>query len=152
MAEGKLFGADSPLLPLPGMLMIDRIDHISAEGGKHGKGEIRATLEIDPELWFFQCHFKGDPVMPGCLGLDGMWQLMGYFLAWRGFKGKGRALGVKNLNFTGQVLPENKVVRYQLDIRRVVDLRLKMIVSDGELFVDDKLIYTAEHMRVGIFS
>jgi 3-hydroxyacyl-[acyl-carrier protein] dehydratase/trans-2-decenoyl-[acyl-carrier protein] isomerase len=152
MAEGELFGLGSPLLPRPQMLMIDRITHIATTGGKHSKGLIEAELDIQPDLWFFGCHFKGDPVMPGCLGLDGMWQLMGYFLAWSGFKGKGRALGVKDLNFTGQVLPENKLVSYRLDIRRVVNMRLKMIVADGELSVDGKKIYEAASMRVGIFN
>lgn len=152
MAEGELFGTDAPLLPRPNMLMVDRIDHISREGGEFDKGEIKASLEIDPKLWFFDCHFKGDPVMPGCLGLDGMWQLIGFYLAWLGFKGKGRALGVKDLNFTGQILPENQLVVYQLDIKRVMDLRLKMVVANGKLSVDGKTIYTAESLRVGIFS
>ena len=134
------------------MLMVDRIASVSADGGKYDKGLVVAELDIDPSLWFFHCHFKGDPVMPGCLGLDAMWQLTGFYLAWTGKEGKGRALGVKEVKFTGQILPENKLVTYRIDIRRVISRKLTMASADGQVEVDGEVIYTAEDLRVGLFS
>ena len=134
------------------MLMLDRITHISAEGGAYGKGELRAELDIRPDLWFFDCHFEGDPVMPGCLGLDAMWQLVGFHLVWAGYPGRGRALGVGKVKFTGQVLPAAKLVTYQLDIKRVISRKLTMAIADGSLSVDGREIYVAEDLRVGLFQ
>lgn len=150
--RGELFGNDAPRLPVPDMLMIDRITHVSRDGGAHGKGEIVAELDIHPEHWFFKCHFVGDPVMPGCLGLDAMWQLSGFYMAWAGHRGKGRALGVKDVKFTGQVLPTAKKVIYRIDIRRLLALKLVMIVADGTLEVDGRQIYKASELKVGLFE
>ncbi len=150
--EGTLFGPGTPRLPIGPMLMVDRISWISTEGGAHGAGEIRAELDIDPSLWFFGCHFLEDPVMPGCLGLDAMWQLIGFHLAWSGHHGLGRALGVDEVRFTGQVLPNVKLVRYQIDIKRVIERKLVMIVGDAALFADGEKIYTANGLRVGLFN
>jgi 3-hydroxyacyl-[acyl-carrier protein] dehydratase/trans-2-decenoyl-[acyl-carrier protein] isomerase len=134
------------------MLMFDRITHISEDGGANGKGYIRAELDINPSLWFFGCHFLGDPVMPGCLGVDAMWQLTGFFLPWLGEVGRGRALGAGEIKFTGQVMPDAKIVSYEIDVRRVMRGRLKMVIADGRTLVDDKEIYTAKDMRVGLFQ
>ena len=150
--RGELFHPDSARLPLPNMLMADRVVNVSDTGGNYGKGEVVAELDIHPDLWFFQCHFQDDPVMPGCLGLDATWQFTGFFLAWQGYKGRGRALGVDQVKFTGQVLPKAGVVRYHVHIRRVLARKLVMAISDGEVFVDDKLIYTMKNMKVGIFQ
>lgn len=150
--EGKLFGPDAPRLPLGQMQMVDRITRIAGEGGAYGRGEIKAELDIHPSLWFFACHFHGDPVMPGCLGLDAMWQLAGFFLAWRRYPGCGRALGVGQVRFFGQVLPHAKRVTYQIDVRRVIARKLTLIVCDGALAVDGETIYTAKDLRVGVFS
>ena len=149
---GELFGPGNAQLPIPNMLMLDRILHISNQGGAYGKGEIRAELDINPDLWFFGCHFPGDPVMPGCLGLDAMWQLVGFFLGWMGHPGKGRALGVGEVKFTGQVLPSAHTVRYQIDIKRVIARGLIMGIADGSVFVDDREIYNAKGLRVGLFT
>jgi 3-hydroxyacyl-[acyl-carrier protein] dehydratase/trans-2-decenoyl-[acyl-carrier protein] isomerase len=134
------------------MLMFDRIRHISSDGGKHGRGEIIAELDIRPDLWFFDCHFRGDPVMPGCLGLDAMWQLVGFFLGWRGNPGSGRALGAGEIKFTGQVLPNASLVEYSIDIRRVIERKLVMGIADGTLSVDGREIYFAKDLRVGLFT
>lgn len=150
--EGKLFGEGNARLPAPNMLMLDRITHISDEGGRYGKGEIIAELDIHPDLWFFDCHFPTDPVMPGCLGLDALWQLTGFFLTWRGNQGRGRALGSGEVKFFGQVLPTAKKVTYHIDISRVVERKLVMALSDGRVFVDDREIYTAKDLRVGLFT
>ncbi len=150
--KGKLFGPGNAQLPLPNMLMIDRIVTISSEGGKYGKGYIEAELDINPDLWFFACHFEGDPVMPGCLGLDAMWQLVGFFLGWTGAPGSGRALGVGEVKFTGQVLPTAKKVTYKIDLKRVINRKLVLGIADGTLEVDGKPIYQANDMRVGLFE
>jgi 3-hydroxyacyl-[acyl-carrier protein] dehydratase/trans-2-decenoyl-[acyl-carrier protein] isomerase len=134
------------------MLMLDRITHVGAHGGAHGNGELCAELDIRPDLWFFECHFPGDPVMPGCLGLDALWQLLGFFLAWRGHRGRGRALGVDEVRFFGQILPTSKLVTYHLNIRRVVVRKLIVGIADGDLSVDGRQIYTARGLRVGLFT
>ncbi|MFT3929905.1 MAG: bifunctional 3-hydroxydecanoyl-ACP dehydratase/trans-2-decenoyl-ACP isomerase [Spongiibacteraceae bacterium] len=149
--HGRLFGPGNAQLPIDNMLMLDRITHVSLEGGEHGKGELRAELDIHPDLWFFQCHFPGDPVMPGCLGLDAMWQLVGFFLAWKGNKGRGRALGAGEIKFTGEILPTAKTVTYQLDLKRIIERKLIMGIADGTVAVDGKIIYTAKDLRVGLY-
>ena len=151
-SRGELFGKANAQLPAPPMLMLDRIVTINADGGAHGKGYIEAELDIHPDLWFFQCHFIGDPVMPGCLGLDAMWQLVGFYLAWIGGGGKGRALGVGEVKFTGQVQPHVKKVVYKIDLKRVINRRLVMGIADGVLEADGVPIYTATDMRVGLFG
>ncbi len=151
-AKGELFGPGNAQLPLPPMLMFDRITLITDEGGAHGKGEIRAELDIKPDLWFFGCHFQGDPVMPGCLGLDAMWQLVGFFLGWSGGPGHGRALGAGEVKFSGQVLPHHKRVTYQLDLKRVIKRKLYMGIADATMQVDGRQIYTASDLRVGLFT
>ncbi|MCU7799079.1 MAG: 3-hydroxyacyl-[acyl-carrier-protein] dehydratase FabA [gamma proteobacterium symbiont of Lucinoma myriamae] len=150
--RGEMFGPGNAQLPLPNMLMIDRIVEINEDGGKHGKGEIIAELDINPDLWFFDCHFKGDPVMPGCLGLDAVWQLVGFYLGWLGSPGRGRALGVGEVKFTGQVLPTAKKVTYKIDLKRVITRRLVMGIGDASMFVDGKEIYTMKDLRVGLFT
>ena len=150
-ANGDLFGPGNARLPAPPMLMFDRITHISDSGGAHDKGEIRAELDIKPELWFFDCHFRTDPVMPGCLGLDAMWQLVGFYLGWLGNPGRGRALGAGAVKFTGQVLQDVSLVEYQLDIRRVITGRLTMGIANARLLADGEQIYSAEDLRVGLF-
>jgi len=148
--RGDLF-PEGPQLPLPPMLMFDRISEISETGGAHGKGLVRAELEVKPDLWFFPCHFKGDPVMPGCLGLDALWQLLGFFLGWLGAPGKGRALGLGELKFSGQVLPSMKKVVYGLDIKRVMRGKLVLGIADGWLAADDAVLYRANDLKVGLF-
>ena len=150
--HGRLFGEGNARLPVDNMLMLDRITHISSEGGEHGKGEIIAELDIHPELWFFDCHFPSDPVMPGCLGLDAMWQLVGFFLGWRGNPGRGRALGSGEVKFFGQVLPTASKVTYKITMKRVIERKLVMGIADGSLSVDGKEIYTAKDLRVGLFT
>lgn len=150
--RGELFGEGNAQLPLPPMLMFDRIAHISREGGSHGKGQIIAELDIRADLWFFDCHFRGDPVMPGCLGLDAMWQLIGFFLGWCGGPGRGRALGVGEVKFTGQVLPQGKLIRYHIDMKRVMMRKLVMGFADARMEVDGREIYFARDLRVGLFT
>ena len=151
-ANGELFGPGNARLPAPPMLMFDRITRIDETGGAFGKGQLVAELDIRPDLWFFACHFEGDPVMPGCLGLDAMWQLAGFYLPWLGEPGRGRALGVGEVKFTGQVLPTAKLVRYEIDVKRVMRGKLRMVIADGRTYVDDRLIYEAEGLRVGLFQ
>ena len=150
-SRGEMFGPGHSQLPAPNMLMMDRISHISEEGGEYDKGEIIAELDITPDLWFFDCHFPGDPVMPGCLGLDAMWQLVGFFLGWCDGPGKGRALGVGEVKFTGQILPTAKKVIYRINMKRVVKRKLFMGLADGQVEVDGRVIYTAKDLKVGLF-
>ena len=149
---GKMFGTNNAQLPLKPMLMFDRIISITEDGGKANKGAIIAELDIAPGLWFFDCHFDGDPVMPGCLGLDAMWQLVGFFLGWSGAEGRGRALGSGIVKFSGQVTPKNKLVTYRIDMRRVMLRKLVMGVADGCMLADGKEIYSAKDLRVGLFK
>ena len=151
-ARGETFGPGNAQLPYPPMLMFDRITEISADGGAHGKGQVTAELDIRRDLWFFDCHFIGDPVMPGCLGLDAMWQLVGFFLGWSGGPGRGRALGVGEVRFGGQVTAAAAKIVYRIDLKRVVLRRLVMGVADGVLEADGKPIYEARDLRVGLFN
>ncbi|MGA7326893.1 MAG: 3-hydroxyacyl-[acyl-carrier-protein] dehydratase FabA [Rhodomicrobium sp.] len=150
--RGELFGPGNAQLPLPPMLMFDRITDISETGGDHGKGRIVAQLEVRPDLWFFACHFKGDPVMPGCLGLDALWQMLGFFLGWLGAPGKGRALGVGEVKLAGMVLPSVKQLEYIVDIKRVIRRKFTLGVADGYLKADSTLVYSAKDLRVGLFA
>jgi 3-hydroxyacyl-[acyl-carrier protein] dehydratase/trans-2-decenoyl-[acyl-carrier protein] isomerase len=150
--EGHLFGPGNAQLPLPPMLMFDRITHISFDGGAHGKGRIEAEFDIRPDRWFFECHFRGDPVMPGCLGLDAMWQLVGFFMGWAGSPGKGRALAVGEVEFRGQITPSVKTVRYEIDMKKVIQRKLHLGVGDGIVLADGKPIYSAKDLKVGLFS
>ncbi|WP_410369326.1 3-hydroxyacyl-[acyl-carrier-protein] dehydratase FabA [Catenovulum sp. 2E275] len=151
-SRGELFGPGNSQLPAPNMLMMDRIVSITEDGGSAGKGYIEAELDITPDLWFFDCHFPGDPVMPGCLGLDAMWQLVGFFLGWCGGPGRGRALGVGEVKFTGQILPTAKKVTYRIDMKRVIKRKLYMGIADGSVAVDGKVIYEAKDLKVGLFQ
>ena len=151
-SKGELFGPGNAQLPAPNMLMIDRIALISETGGSYNKGQIQAELDIKPDLWFFECHFKNDPVMPGCLGLDAMWQMVGFYLGWLGHPGRGRALGVGEVKFTGQVLPKGKLVTYQIDIKRIIARGLVMGIADATMSIDGRDIYSAKNLRVGLFT
>ena len=150
-SRGEMFGPGNSQLPAPNMLMIDRIIDINSDGGDHNKGYIEAELDINPDLWFFACHFPGDPVMPGCLGLDAMWQLVGVFLGWRGGQGRGRALGVGEVKFSGQVKPTAKKVTYKINFKRVIERKLIMGIADGTVLVDGEEIYYAKDLKVGLF-
>ncbi len=150
--RGELFGPGNAQLPLPPMLMFDRITSIAEDGGEHGKGHVRAELDIRSDLWFFQCHFKNDPVMPGCLGLDALWQMVGFFLGWQGSPGRGRALGVGEVKLSDQVLPSVKKVVYGVDLKRVFRSKLVLGIADGWVEADGKKIYEAKDLRVGLFQ
>ena len=152
-ANGNLFGPGNAKLPSPPMLMFDRITNIEENSGIFKKGIVQAELDIKDKMWFFDCHFKEDPVMPGCLGLDAMWQLVGFFLGWIGEPGKGRALGVNNVKFTGEVLKNVKIARYQVDIKRILKKKGTVVgLADGILYADNKAIYEAENLKVGLFK
>ena len=150
--RGEMFGPGNAQLPLPPMLMFDRISEISETGGEHGKGMVRAELDVKPDLWFFLCHFKGDPVMPGCLGLDALWQMVGFFLGWLGSPGRGRALGMGEVKFSGQVLPTVKKIVYGVDFKRVMRSKLVLGIADGWLSADGNVIYKASDLKVGLFK
>jgi len=150
--RGELFGPGNAQLPLPPMLMFDRISEISETGGEYGKGLVRAELDVNPDLWFFGCHFKGDPVMPGCLGLDALWQMVGFFLGWSGGLGRGRAIGLGELKLAGQVMPNVRKIVYNIDIKRVMRMKLWLGIADGWLSADDEIIYRAKDLRVGLFK
>lgn len=151
-AKGELFGFGNAQLPMPPMLMFDKITNISSVGGTKNKGIIEAEMEITPDLWFFECHFINDPVMPGCLGLDAMWQLLGFYLGWLGEKGKGRAISVGNVKFTNMVLPSTKKLQYTINLKRVLTGKLVLGIADGQLDADGKTIYEATDLRVALFS
>ncbi len=150
--HGRLFGPGNAQLPLPPMLMVDRIMEVTADGGAAGKGRLVAEFDVGPDNWFFGCHFEGDPVMPGCLGLDAMWQLVGFYLGWLGAPGRGRALGVGEVKFTGQVTPNVKLVRYEIDLKKVILRKLVLGVADGIVLADGQQIYAAKDLKVGLFS
>ncbi len=150
--RGEMFGEGNAQLPLPPMLMFDRIVSITEDGGAYGQGQIIAELDIKPDLWFFGCHFQGDPVMPGCLGLDAMWQLVGFYLGWKGGPGRGRALGAGEVKFSGQVLPTGKKVTYYIDLKRVIMRKLVMGIADARMELDGREIYVANDLRVGLFT
>ncbi len=151
-ARGEMFGEGNAQLPSHPMLMVDRITSINEDGGKFGKGQIIAELDVTPELWFFDCHFQNDPVMPGCLGLDAMWQLIGFYLGWLGAPGRGRALGAGEVKFSGQVTPENKLVTYNIEMKRVILRKLVIGVADAKMDIDGREIYYAKNLRVGLFK
>ena len=150
--RGELFGPGNAQLPLPPMLMFDRIDEIFEDGGEHGKGFIRASLDVRPDLWFFPCHFKGDPVMPGCLGLDALWQMTGFFLGWLGEPGRGRAISTGEVKFTGQITPTTKLVEYGVDFKRVMRGRLVLGIADGWVKADGEVVFRATDLKVGLFK
>jgi len=152
IAKGEVFGPGNARLPLPNMLMLDRITRISEQGGKYDKGEIIAELDIRPDLWFFACHFESDPVMPGCLGLDAMWQLIGAYLGWLGHPGRGRALGVGQVKFSGEVLNSAKLVTYRINIKRVISRKITLGIGDATMSVDGEEIYEAKDLRVGLIT
>lgn len=149
--HGELFGPGNAQLPLPPMLMFDRITEISNDGGEHGKGLIVAELDIKPDLWFYGCHFEGDPIMPGCLGLDALWQMLGFFLGWQGLPGPGRALGVGEVKFAGEVKPEGKLLRYQIDVKKVIKRGVALAIADGLAELDGETVYTTAGLKVGLF-
>ena len=150
--ETSLFGVGNAKLPMPPMLMMDRITDMQLTGGKHDKGYMVSELDVNPDLWFFKCHFSGDPVMPGCLGLDAIWQMVGLYLGWTGGQGRGRALGVGEVKFTGQITPDVKLVQYRIDLKRVIKRSLVLGIAEGEVYADGELVYTMANLRVGLFQ
>ncbi len=150
--RGEMFGPGNAQLPLPPMLMFDRITHVSEDGGENGKGLIKAEFDIRPDLWFFPCHFQGDPVMPGCLGLDALWQLTGFFLGWLGAPGKGRAISTGEVKFKGMITPDTKLVEYGIDFKRVMRGRLVLGTADGWVKADGETVFIAKDLRVGLFG
>ena len=151
-AKGELFGAGNPQLPMPPMLMFDRITFISKKGGNFDKGKITAEFDINPDLWFFKCHFENDPVMPGCLGMDALWQLVGFYLGWAGGLGRGRAISVGQVKFSGQILPSAKIVKFNINMKRVILRKLVLGIADGEVLCDGENVFEAEDIRVGLFG
>ena len=151
-ADGKLFDSGLPKLPMPPMLMFDRFTHVSDQGGEFGKGEMKAELDIKSDLWFFDCHFREDPVMPGCLGLDAVWQMLGFYLGWAGNSGKGRALGCGKVKFTDQILPDTELVEFKLDIKKIISRRLVLGVADATVSSKGKVLYRCEDLKVGLFN
>lgn len=151
-ARGEMFGPGNPQLPLPPMLMLDRVTELSEDGGDNGKGHIRAEYDINPDRWFFPCHFQGDPVMPGCLGLDALWQMTGFYLGWLGCEGRGRAISVGDIRFAGQITPETKLVEFGVDFKRVMRGRLILGIGDGWVKADGETVFTAKDLRVGLFK
>lgn len=151
-ARGELFGPGNAQLPSPPMLMMHRITSVEPEGGEHGKGMIAAEYDVTPEDWFFQCHFEGDPVMPGCLGLDALWQMTGFFLGWKGMEGRGRALGVGEVKFAAMVTPAAKLLRYTVEFKRIIDRKLKLGIANGRMEVDGEVAFTTADLRVGLFK
>lgn len=150
--QGELFAGGLPRLPSPPFLMFDRFTLLSDQGGKYNKGQMIGELDINPELWFFKCHFLTDPVMPGCLGLDALWQMLGFYLGWSGGSGRGRALGAGEIKFSNQVLPKNKLVTYRMDIKRLIKRKLYMGIADGIVEVDGEKIYECNDLRVGLME
>lgn len=150
--HGQLFTPHNARLPIDEMLMFHRIVVINGDGGQFGKGEVKAEMDVSPDQWFFDCHFDGDPVMPGCLGLDALWQMVGFFLTWSQLPGSGRALGVDEVRFTGEIIPTCSLVEYHIEIRRLIKGRLNMGIADGTVSVDGKQVYTAKNLRVGLFD
>ncbi|RZO88100.1 MAG: bifunctional 3-hydroxydecanoyl-ACP dehydratase/trans-2-decenoyl-ACP isomerase [alpha proteobacterium HIMB59] len=151
--KGNLFGPGNAQLPAPPMLMFDRITQVNKDGGMHGKGEIIAALDIKPDLWFFECHFIGDPVMPGCLGLDALWQMLGFYLGWLGYPGKGRALGVGEIKFVEEIKPDKQLIQYKVNIKKSMSKKgFSIGYGDGQIIHQDKIIYHANDLKVGLFN
>ena len=150
--NGELFGPGNPQLPMPPMLMCDRITSITDDGGQFNKGQIEAEFDIHPDLWFFKCHFENDPVMPGCLGMDALWQLVGFYLGWAGGLGRGRAISVGQVKFSGQILPDAKILAFRLHMKRVILRKLVLGIADGEVLCDGESVFQAEDIRVGLFG
>ena len=151
--KGNLFGKGNAQLPAPPMLMFDRITNVNKDGGVHGKGEITAELDINKDLWFFKCHFLGDPIMPGCLGLDALWQMLGFYLGWLGYPGKGRALGVGEIKFVEEIKPDKELIKYKVSLKKSLNKKgLSIGYGDGQIIYKEKIIYHANDLRVGLFN